>query len=212
MTISAVIVTYNRIALLPKVLESIRRQTRRLDNIIVVNNNSSDGTYDWLQNQNDIIIINQENLGGAGGFHTGIKHAFENGADWIWTMDDDVFPEANALEELLKYKELSDCLIPARYYSDGVRCNWGGIYDLKRRVLVHGTRPRDYGFSKPYSVVNTCCFEGMLISRRIVGLIGYPDVRFFISGDDTVYGLLASRHTNLFLVEAAIFKKGKAIR
>ncbi len=210
MTIFAVVVTYNRISLLPKVLDSIRKQTRRIDKIIVVNNNSTDGTFDWLKTQNDLLIINQDNLGGAGGFHTGIKYAFEHGADWIWTMDDDVFPEECALEELIKYKDLSDCIIPTRYYNDGVRCNWGGIYDLKRRVLVLGTRPRDYGYSKPFYIVNTSCFEGMLISRKIVELIGYPDIRFFISGDDTIYGLLASRYTNIFLVEAAILKRAKS--
>ena len=50
-----------------------------------------------------VKVINQENTGGAGGFYTGVKFAYENGADWVWTMDDDVVPNYECLEELMNY-------------------------------------------------------------------------------------------------------------
>ncbi|MBK6915081.1 MAG: glycosyltransferase [Ignavibacteriales bacterium] len=101
MKITAVVVTYNRLELLKQCIESIRNQTQKLDKIIVVNNDSIDGTFEWLNSQEDITHINQKNLGGAGGFYTGIKTAYNNGFDWIWCMDDDGLPEINALENLL---------------------------------------------------------------------------------------------------------------
>jgi len=210
MKVFAVIVTFNRLHLLIKVLDSIRKQSYAVDEIVVVNNDSSDGTKEWLDDQTGITIIHQANLGGAGGFSAGMRYAYENGADWIWTMDDDVFPESDALDELLNNTGLSSCLVPSRFYSDNIYCNWGGVYDLKRRRLILGTRPRDHKMPRPISFVNTCCFEGMLISRKIVEYIGFPDPRFFISGDDTIYGLLASQYTNVVLIESAILKKAKS--
>lgn len=46
--IAAVVVTYNRLDLLKECINSIRQQTRKLDEIIVVNNSSTDGTLEWL--------------------------------------------------------------------------------------------------------------------------------------------------------------------
>jgi GT2 family glycosyltransferase len=40
-------------------------------------------------------------------------------------------------------------------------------------------------------------FEGALINRSVVKKVGYPDVRFFIGGDDMIYGYLSSFHTNV---------------
>lgn len=44
------------------------------------------------------MITLPENMGGAGGFHEGIKYAFEHGFDYIWLMDDDGFPAETCLE------------------------------------------------------------------------------------------------------------------
>ena len=72
MKITAVVVTYNRLEKLKKVIESVRSQTASLLQILVVNNGSTDGSREWLESQNDIYLINQGNLGGAGGFNTDI--------------------------------------------------------------------------------------------------------------------------------------------
>ena len=82
--IAAVVVTFNRIELLKKVINALRNQTKKIDQIIVVNNSSTDGTLDWLNMQTDIIIVTQENLGSSGEQFTGAKTAFEMGFEWIW--------------------------------------------------------------------------------------------------------------------------------
>jgi GT2 family glycosyltransferase len=91
--IAVVLVTYNRLYLLKECLTSLRKQTYKPDKIIIINNDSTDGTTDWLDEQTDLEVIHQANLGGAGGFYTGIKLAYEQGFDFIWVMDDDVEPE-----------------------------------------------------------------------------------------------------------------------
>ena len=83
----AVIVTYNRQALLSDCINALRSQTRRLDSILVVNNGSTDGTEEWLLNQPDIEFITQSNVGGAGGFSTAIEQGYKKGYTWIWCMN-----------------------------------------------------------------------------------------------------------------------------
>jgi rhamnopyranosyl-N-acetylglucosaminyl-diphospho-decaprenol beta-1,3/1,4-galactofuranosyltransferase len=50
-------------------------------------------------------------------------------------------------------------------------------------------------------------FEGALIHRRVVEKIGYPDARFFVAGDDMIYGYLASFHTNVLFAREVGFRR-----
>ncbi len=101
--ITAVVVTFNRLNLLQRVIASLQKQSVHIHDIIIVNNGSTDGTKEWLDKQNKLHIIHQENVGGSGGFYRGIQEASKTECDWIWCMDDDVFPSEHCLENLLIY-------------------------------------------------------------------------------------------------------------
>ena len=64
MKIIAVVVTFNRFELLKKTISCLRA-TPQLNAIVVVNNDSTDGTATWLDNQQDLTVIHQQNVGGA---------------------------------------------------------------------------------------------------------------------------------------------------
>lgn len=203
MKIFAFIVTYNRLGSLQRVVSCVRNQTQQIDKLIIVNNNSTDGTKEWLDTLEDVEIIHQDNIGGAGGFYSGVKTCYEQGADWIWMMDDDVFPQNDCLEYLLKYKDVSSCLNTTRYWADGGYVPQLFRYDIERNV----SEELKSNMSVEYQVMNTCCFESLLISSELVKKIGFPDKRFFIAGDDTLYGYLASQVTDVLLVRDAIAQK-----
>ena len=74
-TVIAVVVTYNRQFLLEQCIDALKKQTCKIDKILVINNGSTDKTEAWLRGQPGIEFITQQNLGGAGGFYTGIKTA-----------------------------------------------------------------------------------------------------------------------------------------
>ncbi len=131
--IAAVVVTYNRKDLLGECLDSLLRQSHPLDALYVLDNHSTDGTYESLLARELIAPIESandepvesvrpvtglpgrrlevryvrmpENTGGAGGFHEGMKRAVDAGFDWLWVMDDDLLAAADALEVLLRKKE-----------------------------------------------------------------------------------------------------------
>lgn len=62
-----------------------------------------------------------------------------------------------------------------------------------------------------FRAMNTMCFEGGLFARSVVDEIGFPDPRFFIYWDDTVYGYLASKVTESIVVSDIILQRSRDI-
>ena len=204
MKIIAVVVTYNRKELLKKVILSLK-EIPMLTSVIVVNNGSTDGTEQWLAEQTGIETITQANVGGSGGFYTGIKHAYEHGADWIWCMDDDVFPEPECLSELLKvaHKDESDdrnhhpspithrpigILCPRRIQAGEVFVNECQKIDITHTFSSMHQKRLTPEVNEPLDIEGMV-FEGPLISRKVVESIGFPNKDLFIFYDDTDYSL-----------------------
>jgi rhamnopyranosyl-N-acetylglucosaminyl-diphospho-decaprenol beta-1,3/1,4-galactofuranosyltransferase len=143
-----------------------------------------------------------ENTGGAGGFHEGMKIAFEKGYDWIWVMDDDAFPTPDALERLLD----SPAIRNSRTYAlaSTVLNPDGSIFLLHRRLFdakKMRERPVDAErYKEDYFETDTCSFVGLLISRRAIQEIGLPLKEFFIYFDDTEYSLRIHKRGLIFTV------------
>ncbi len=174
----AVVVTYNRLSLLRECIDSLRTQTRKPDAILVVNNGSTDNTLQWLQQQSDIITVNQENCGGAGGFNTAIEKGYRLGYEWIWCMDDDGQPKEDALENLLAVSgndlKLFNCAVINKDDKKSFVWNTGGHKSLDE---VPGNLIEGIGHP----------FNGTFINRRIVERVGTPKAKFFLWGDETEY-------------------------
>jgi len=187
-TVAAVVVTYNRLELLKKCIQSLRDQTKKLDEIIVVNNSSTDGTLEWLKSQNGLTIITQENSGSAGGQYTGIKTAYEKGYDWIWCLDTDIIFQPNALEELL-----SSSVIKNR----NLGFLTSTLYFKENELAVINIPELDNPFNLLNSIVKdnnaipilSSSFGSLLLPRTVVNKVGLPCKEFFIWGDDAEYTL-----------------------
>jgi len=203
--IAAVVVTFNRIELLKKVINALRNQTKKLDQIIVVNNSSTDGTLDWLNLQDDIITVTQENLGSSGGQFAGAKTAFEMGFEWIWQMDDDVVADADCLENLLKHAKKELICVPARityqgniFFADFKKINLTNpIKTIRKRTTTNAS-----DFQNEIISVEGFTFEGPIFHRNILEKIGFAEKNFFIYGDDTEYSVRAFKQN----IKAAIIK------
>jgi GT2 family glycosyltransferase len=207
--IYAVIVSYNRLSMLPNVVDAVTNQTRKPDLIIIVDNNSTDGSREWLNqlavNRTDIfVMLLERNCGGAGGFHYGIKKAYGTGADWIWVMDDDALPDSDALENLLRSSvfEADQC---DRLGFLASRVNWkdGSPHLMNIPGPMIGSAPDDtnaFGLQR----IEKASFVSILISRAAVREVGYPIKEFFIHSDDVEYTLrITSSGFSAFLIPAS---------
>ena len=84
--ISVIIPTFNRVDLLKETVESVRNQTFRDFELIVVNDGSSDGTAQWLSGQTDLRVFTQENSGIAASRNKGASAAR---GPWLAFLDHD---------------------------------------------------------------------------------------------------------------------------
>lgn len=192
MKITAVVVTFNRLELLKQGIECLRKQ-QKLTGIIVVNNGSTDGTREWLNAQPGLLVVHQDNVGGAGGFYTGIERAYSEGADWIWCMDDDVFPRPDCLDRLLPYTDRPEVgiLSPRRLLEGKVFTHEFRHFNFTNPVgSLHGRKLAKQQVNQATEIVGAD-FEGPFISRRVVEKIGLPNRELFIFCDDTDYCLRA---------------------
>lgn len=193
MKLTAVVVTYNRLSLLKRTVNCLLEQTCPLGQIYIVNNGSTDGTKEWLDSQEQVTVIHQANVGGSGGFYTGIQRAFQDGADWIWCMDDDVFPRPTCLELLLKESNRphTGILAPRRLLDGKIYTNDFQEYDLTHPFAsMYQQRLAKQIVDSPVEIKGTA-FEGPFIHRDVVDTIGLPNKDFFIFCDDTDYCLRA---------------------
>lgn len=194
--IAAVVVTYNRLELVKKTINSLRNQTRSLNSIFVVNNGSTDGTSEWLNSQTDLFVIHQENVGGSGGFWRGIKEAYDKGFDWIWCMDDDVFPRRDCLEQLLTSSEKLEhvgILCPHRIMNNNTFTGESKKVNLSnpfKNTFDYPLTAKDVE-NNEFVDIEGMAFEGPLINREVVDKIGLPNKDLFILYDDTDYSYRA---------------------
>lgn len=198
-SVCTVVVTFNRLELLRSCLAAVRAQSRAADRILVVNNGSTDGTAEWLDNEaaidGNLEVIHQDNLGGAGGFHVGIRHAVEQGANFVWIMDDDVLPSARALERLLAKQEQFP---QAGFYCSLVQDSDGNCVNTP--VVANRLNASCYShwqddLKDGVIWVEACTFVSVLISESVISRAGLPFSEYFIWGDDSEFSLrIAKAH------------------
>lgn len=211
-SVVAVVVTFNRKVMLLQNIRALKSQTRALDKIVIIDNASTDGTPEALRSSGILddpqiaYFRSERNTGGAGGFRAGMQRAMDAGAVWLWIMDDDVAPAPECLATLLTYTDVSECIHPRKIFANGTEYPSERFYD----VLTGGSYAVDnLSFKNGKSIIynNTATFEGLLVSKRIVEKVGLPDERYFICGDDLLFALKASVHTNISHVRDAILHK-----
>ena len=99
--ISIIIPTYNRLWSLPETIDSCRSKNG-ITEIIVVDDGSSDGTWEWLQTQQDIVKIKQPNQGKCWAANKGVEIAT---GKYIKFLDSDDKIDPIATEEQLQLAE-----------------------------------------------------------------------------------------------------------
>ena len=98
--VSVTLVTYNSGRFIKRCLESVLAQKYPLKEIIVVDNASTDGTVDILEQFDDRcrVYYNDENIGFAAAQNQAIK--LSNG-DWVLTLNPDVLLLPNFIQALV---------------------------------------------------------------------------------------------------------------
>lgn len=205
--ICVVLVTHNRLALLRESLNALARSTRPIDQIIVVNNQSTDGTAEALSADfPQVHVINTTaNVGSAGGYFLGIRAAHQQSFDWIWTLDDDSIAEPNALEQLLaarsRFSESNrpGLLASKVVWTDGslhpMNIQKPKLYNADQQFLAAGCGTMSIRFTS---------FVSMLVHRSLIDRYGLPIAGYFLWNDDVEYSARILRNELGVLVPASV--------
>lgn len=196
--VAIIILTWNKKSYVINLLTTIKKITYRNYEIIVVDNASTDGTCEAIGNEfpNVQLIVNSRNLGGTGGFNTGIKYALAKGGyNYLWLLDNDVEVEKSALSELIRILESSkkiavagsamydltnkENLLELGYF---VELNKGRFHDNKSLVIDN------LGEKELYMVdsVSSC---SLCVSVNAINDVGIWDENFFIYCDDVDWNI-----------------------
>lgn len=184
---AAVVVSYNRVELLKKCLAALKGQTQPLDEIIVVDNGSTDGSAEYVeQHHPDITLFRTgSNLGGAGGFAWGVEIAIARGHRGAWLMDDDAEPELDALAPIAALYDSADpapAFVASLVTVGRTKINKlnGGVFstDLERHVQAA---------QWDAVAVDMVTFVGVMINLDVAARTHLPVSDFFIWVDDAEY-------------------------
>lgn len=216
MAVCAIVVTYNRRALLDECLAALRAQSRPVEHVLVVDNASTDGTAEHIRGAHPEVelLALAENGGGAGGFHAGMAHAHAQGFDWLWLMDDDTIPTPHALAELLAAPErVTGAGLPAPFLLAS-KALWtdGSLHpmnapgpDRKRIDLVVRAAELDL------LPLRSTTFVSLLVSKEAVDRYGLPHAEYFIWSDDIEYtARILQRETGYLVPTSEVHHKTKA--
>jgi GT2 family glycosyltransferase len=195
-SVASVTVNANGGHLLLRQFRALLAQTRPLDEIIVVDNGSTDGSLELLQQQCPMptALPQARNLGIGAALSVGLKYALEKGHDWIWLFDHDSQPSPDALEKLLDaFRQLApahnigilSCLPVHR--ETGTEYHgliWRGrLCSVSESIAGSGDYFAD-------SVVSS----GSLVRAEAVRKAGFPRADFFIDYVDHEFNLRLRRH------------------
>lgn len=187
MTYAAVVVSYNRIALLKECLAALHRQTLPLNEIIVVDNGSTDGSADFVAANYPEIVLHRtgENLGGAGGFAWGIDIAIARGHQAAWLMDDDARPEDDAFAPLADTFERME---PTPSFLASVVTIERGVPNISNSPSVSTSiRSQFVAQAAGGIAADAATFVGVLINLKLAAQTYLPLDDYFIWLDDAEY-------------------------
>ncbi|HEX2373488.1 MAG TPA: glycosyltransferase family 2 protein [Actinomycetota bacterium] len=101
----AIVVNHNGRAFLRDTFRGLAAQTRPIDDVLVVDTGSTDGSADWARSRlgDDAVLAVRGQFGRA--VMSALRDSRTAGVDWLWLLHDDCAPEPEALEALLAEAE-----------------------------------------------------------------------------------------------------------
>lgn len=198
--ISAAILTYNRKNLLQKCLEAVCAQTRACDAIVVVDNGSTDGTAEMVRMRWGARVQFHRlsrNIGASGGFSAAMRIGYQQGADFVWLMDDDVIPAPDALAELVQAEDsLAGIKQPRSFLLSTVWTEDGQVTNVPKVDTRHNRNGYENWpilLEHKLIPVTRGTFASILLPRETIARCGLPLAQMFMWGEDSEFTMRATR-------------------
>lgn len=190
-----IILNYNGNDFLKKTLSSVFRINYPNFEVILVDNNSSDGSFEAVKKDFSrvVMIKNSENFGFSAGNNIGIEYALERGAQYVLLLNYDTEVEKDFLTFLVEAMEenekngIGSPLIFEENFSD-VWFSGGKIDWLKMKSFHEKNKLSENNYKTDY--ISGC---SMLIRAEVFKKTGLLDEDYFLYWEDADFSVKAKR-------------------
>jgi GT2 family glycosyltransferase len=167
---------YNQADTVGTTVDAVVRQTFPVEEILLVDNASTDGTAELAYPEIVTTIRNRLDLGISGGVTTGFNYARAHGYDWIWVLDADSVPRPDALELLTRLVEVRGLGGRRDIGIIGSSHNLAELGQVLqgRRLTPGGPRLPRLDRNRNYLDCDGIIWCGALINLAVVERVGWP--------------------------------------
>jgi len=190
MKVLAYVHTFNDAEVIDATVRALCEQTYPIPEILLVDNASTDHTLDRIFPGKVTIIRNDQNLGTSGAVAAGMEYALAHGYDWIYILDADSRPEAQAIENLLRcYQSLSPELRKSTWWLSSLLKEEEGGYPHHGCVFTpRGVKMLDPPAQPVHYLCELNIWSGSFYRLDAVKQIGLPDRNYVLDWGDMIYG------------------------
>lgn len=201
MKLGFLVVTYNRIDKLIKVLKSYDEQLDNDDVVIIIDNGSDDKTNTslqyWMENRVSVFKVLiykiEKNIGATNGFKTGLVKAKELKLDWCFIGDDDAYLGENFVKNckkiILNIKNDIGAVTSKVVYPNNEIQKFHRRYLKKGIFNIKEINSTVDDYKKDCFEINLFSFVGVCLRMSLIEKIGYPEDKYYIWYDDTEFSI-----------------------
>lgn len=181
-------------------LASVDQSTYPHHSVIVLDNNSTDGSADAIRSrypQVQVVAL-EENLGYAGNNNAGIEIALAQGADWVFVLNEDTVVDPGCLEKLVAAggQEAKIGIVgPMVYHFDEpeVIQSGGGVLGQYWEGCHLAKDEQDVGQRSEIKRVEWVSGCAIMVRKEVIESVGMLDPRFFYYWEETEWCLRAGK-------------------
>jgi glycosyltransferase involved in cell wall biosynthesis len=194
--ISVVIPVYNRPKLVKRAIISLLEQSHKADEIIVVNDGSTDNTLEVLKGFKEIKVITQKNMGVSSARNRGIK---ESSHEWIAFLDSDDIWHKDKLKKQVEFHNKNPHILFSHTQEEWIRDD----KVIKQRSIHQ--KPKGFCFDEN---LNFCKIapSTVMIEKKLLKDVGYFDESLEVCEDYDLWLRILREH-ELGLVDEVLTTK-----
>lgn len=199
--IGIVVCNYNKENAVLDCIQSILESKFKDFDLYVVDNGSTDNSVKRIQEnypEGLVLIKNKENLGGSGGFNTGLREVYKRGYPYLMCVDNDALLDENAIGNLYKFLETHPeaGMAGAKVYHledpDYVQ-QFGQEIDFKY-FCTEALYFNEYedGSMPEFIYTDSVAACSLMVKRCVIDKIGFMPEENFLYWDDTEWCYLCN--------------------
>lgn len=205
-----IIPNYNGLSFMKPCFDSLKKQTGKFK-LLVVDNGSTDGSVEWLKEQEIPSVFLEENTGFDGAVNVGIKAA---DTPYVILLNNDTTVDSHFVDALERDMERSEKIFSVsskmiQMYRPELMDDAGDMYSILGWAYQRGVGRPEILYNKRRKVFSACAGAAMY-RRDVFEKIGYFDELHFAYLEDIDVGYRAKLYgyDNIYCPDAVVFHVG----